>query len=81
MAQGAAVVTSATTSTAEVAGEAALLVDPRDVDAIAGALDRLLTDADLGARLGAAAREQAATFTWARTADAMVAAYRDAVVG
>ncbi len=79
MAQGAAVVTSATTSTAEVAGDAALLVDPLDVDAIAGALDRLLTDADLAARLRAAAREQAATFTWARTADATVAAYRDAL--
>ena len=35
MVQGAAVVTSATTSTAEVAGDAALLVDPLDVDAIA----------------------------------------------
>jgi glycosyltransferase involved in cell wall biosynthesis len=79
MAQGAAVVTSATTSTAEVAGDAALLVDPLDVDAIAGALDRLLADPDLAGRLGAAAREQAATFTWERTADAMVAAYADAV--
>jgi glycosyltransferase involved in cell wall biosynthesis len=79
MAQGAAVVTSATTATAEVAGEAGLLVDPLDVDAIAGALQRLLDDEDLAARLGAAGREQAARFTWARTADAMVAAYRDAV--
>ena len=38
MVQGAAVVTSATTSTAEVAGDAGLLVDPLDVDAIAAAL-------------------------------------------
>jgi glycosyltransferase involved in cell wall biosynthesis len=81
MVQGAPIVTSATTSTAEVAGEAALLVDPLDVDAIAGAMRRLLDDADLAARLGAAARLQAATFTWARTAAAMVGAYRDALGG
>src|SRR5688500_13050953 len=79
MVQGAAIVTSATTSTAEVAGDAALLVDPLDVDAIAGALQRLLDDPDLTAQLGAAARERAATFTWARTSDAMVAAYNAAL--
>ena len=81
MVQGAAVVTSSTTSTAEVAGDAALLVDPLDVDAIAGALQRLLDDPDLAARLGAAAREQAATYTWARTSDATVAAYEAALGG
>ncbi len=79
MVQGAAVVTSATTSTAEVAGDAGLLVDPLDVDAIAGALRRLLDDPELAARLGAAARRQAATFTWDRTAAAVTDAYRDAV--
>ena len=79
MVQGAAVVTSATTSTAEVAGDAALLVDPLDVDAIAGALQRLLDDRDLAASLGVAARERAATFTWERTSEAMVAAYAAAV--
>ncbi len=81
MAQGAAVVTSATTATAEVAGEAALLVDPLDTDAIAGALHRLLVDRDLAARLGAAARARAAEQTWSRTASSMVAAYRAAVEG
>jgi glycosyltransferase involved in cell wall biosynthesis len=78
MVQGAAVVTSATTSTAEVAGDAAVLVDPLDVDAIAAAMQRLLDDPELVERIGMAARERAATFTWARTAEAMVAAYRDA---
>ncbi|MEQ1788138.1 MAG: glycosyltransferase family 1 protein [Acidimicrobiales bacterium] len=81
MRQGAPVVTSATTSTAEVAGDAALLIDPLDVDAIAGAIQRLLDDRDLAARLGVAARRQAATFTWERTASATVAAYRDALGG
>jgi glycosyltransferase involved in cell wall biosynthesis len=79
MAHGAAVVTSATTSTAEVAGDAALLVDPLDVQAIAGALQRLLDDPELTARLGQAARARAATFTWERTAELVVAAYRDVV--
>jgi len=79
MVQGAAVVTSSTTSTAEVAGDAGLLVDPLDVDAIAGALRRLLDDHDLAARLGDAARRQAATFTWARTAEAMTDAYQAAM--
>ncbi|MFL6205837.1 MAG: glycosyltransferase family 4 protein [Acidimicrobiales bacterium] len=78
MVQGAAVVTSATTSTAEVAGDAAVLVDPLDVDAIAAAMQRLLDDPELVERIGVAARDRADTFTWARTADAMVAAYRDA---
>ena len=54
--QGAAVVTSATTSTAEVAGDAAVLVDPLDVDAIAAAMQRLLDDPELAERVGVAAR-------------------------
>jgi glycosyltransferase involved in cell wall biosynthesis len=81
MAQGAAVVTSATTSTAEVAGDAGLLVDPLDVDAIAGALRKLLDDPDLARQLGVAARQRAATFTWRRTAEAVVAAYTDVLGG
>ncbi|MGQ0830817.1 MAG: glycosyltransferase family 4 protein [Microthrixaceae bacterium] len=75
MAQGAAVVTSSVTSTAEVAGDAAVLVDPLDVDQIAGALERLLADEELRERLGAAARARAATFTWERTASQVLAVY------
>jgi len=81
MAQGAAVVTSSTTSTAEVLGDAGLLVDPLDVDAIADALRRLLDDSDLAKRLGLAARRRAATFTWERTAAATTDAYRAALGG
>jgi glycosyltransferase involved in cell wall biosynthesis len=78
MAQGAVVVTSGTTSTAEVAGTAALLVDPLDVDAIAGALARALDDDDLAARLRVAALARAGELTWARTAEGVVSAYGDA---
>ena len=79
MAQGAPVVTSATTSTAEVVGDAGLTVDPSDVDAIAGAITLLLDDGALARRLGDAARARAATFTWERTARLTIDAYREAV--
>ncbi|MDP1819881.1 MAG: glycosyltransferase family 1 protein [Acidimicrobiales bacterium] len=79
MAQGAAVVTSAGTSTAEVAGDAALLVDPLDVDAIAEALRITLSDPDRRHALRSSALARAATFTWSRTAELTVQAYRDAV--
>lgn len=78
MSQGAAVLTSSGTSTEEVAGGAALLVDPLDVDSIAGGLRRLLTDEDERERLRRAAPSQAATFSWERTAAATVAAYAEA---
>ena len=78
MAQGAAVVTSAGTATEEVAGDAALLVDPLDVDSIAGALDQLLEDRGLAAKLGELARERAAGFTWARSAELAFAVYLEA---
>ncbi len=79
MANGAAVVTSAGTATEEVAGDAALLVDPLDVDAIAEALQRLLDDRALAAALGAAARARASTFTWERSAELAVEVYAEAV--
>jgi len=79
MANGAAVVTSAGTATEEVAGDAALLVDPLDVDAIAEALQRLLDDRALAAALGAAARARASTFTWERSAELVVEVYAEAV--
>lgn len=81
MAQGAAVVTSSGTATEEVAGDAAVLVDPRSVDAIAAGLDRILGDEALAADLGARARARAATYTWERSAELTVAAYRELLDG
>jgi glycosyltransferase involved in cell wall biosynthesis len=81
MAQGAAVVTSRGTATEEVAGDAAVLVDPTSVDDIAAGLDRLLSDPAGAAALGARARARAAGYTWTRTAELTVAAYREAVEG
>jgi glycosyltransferase involved in cell wall biosynthesis len=73
MASGTPVVTSNTTSTAEVAGEAALTVDPTDVEEIAEAMDRLLEDASLRERLRHAGLERARQFTWAHTAQRLLA--------
>ncbi len=53
MACGTAVITSRTGALPEVAGDAALLVDPLDVGDIATAMERLLTDASLARELGA----------------------------
>ena len=79
MSQATPVVTSAATSTAEVAGGAGVLVDPLDEEAIADALDRVLGDATLAEQMSVAGRQRAATFTWERTAELTVAAYREAL--
>jgi glycosyltransferase involved in cell wall biosynthesis len=79
MAQGAPVVTSLGTATAEVAGDAGLLVDPRDHETIAGALARILDEPSLAADLSDRGRARAATYTWDRTAELTVAAYEEAI--
>jgi glycosyltransferase involved in cell wall biosynthesis len=52
----------------EVAGAGALTFDPHSVDDIAGALERCLTDDSLRASLIQAGRDNAAQFSWDRTA-------------
>ena len=74
MAQGAAVVTSSGTSTEEVAGGAAVLVDPFDVDGIARGI---VEAAERRSELGAAGRRRAAELTWERSADLTLAVYRE----
>lgn len=67
MTAGAAVLTSDVSSLPEVAGDAALLVDPLDPRAIADGLLRLLTDDAYREDLQARGRERAASFSWDRT--------------
>jgi glycosyltransferase involved in cell wall biosynthesis len=74
MAQGTPVLTSTGTSTEEVAGGAAVLVDPFDVDDIARGITEVLSRRDV---LAAAGLERAAMCSWAACADATVAAYRE----
>lgn len=69
LACGVPVITSNVSSLPEVTGpDAALLVDPLDVDGLAAAIARLLGDADLRANLRERGLERAAAFTWARAA-------------
>jgi glycosyltransferase involved in cell wall biosynthesis len=53
----------------EVAGDAALFFDPLDEDAIAAAIERVMTDVPLRERLGEAGPERARPFTWERSAE------------
>jgi glycosyltransferase involved in cell wall biosynthesis len=76
MACGTPVLTSQCSAMAEVAGEAALLVDPRRTDAIAEGLVRLLTEGPLRDELVQRGLDRARTFTWERTALATEAVYR-----
>jgi len=79
MGRGVPVVTSDRSSLPEVAGDAALLVDPEDPAAIGAAIERVLGDDDLAARLGAAGRGRAAAFSWERTAELTVQSYARAL--
>jgi glycosyltransferase involved in cell wall biosynthesis len=79
MARGLPVATSDRSSLVEVAGKAALFFEPEDEFSIARAIERLLTEPDLVARLARAGPVQAARFTWAATAAGCVESYRRAL--
>lgn len=66
MASGCPVVCSNTTSLPEIAGDAALLVDPRDAEALAAAVQRVVTDSDLRHDLALRGLERAKIFSWQR---------------
>ena len=66
-----AVITSHTTSMPEVAGDAALLVNPHSVEEICAAMTRLAEDETLRQELITKGREQRQKFSWDRTADAL----------
>ncbi len=68
MACGTPVVTSNVGGTAEVAGDAALLVDPRNTQGLADALGRLLSDEALRALLRVRGLKRAGQFSWERAA-------------
>jgi glycosyltransferase involved in cell wall biosynthesis len=68
MARGVPTVASTTSSVPEVAGDAALGVNPRSVREIAKAIETILTDTDLAERLASRGRAQAERFSWDETA-------------
>jgi glycosyltransferase involved in cell wall biosynthesis len=78
MVQGTAVVTSRGTSTEEVAGGAAVLVDPFDVSDIARGLHEAL-DPPRAAELARSGQLRAGQMSWDTTVDATLAAYQELV--
>ena len=77
MACGTPVVCSNRSSLPEVAGDAALLVDPEDIAGLAAATGRILGDAALAGQLRQAGMAQAARFDWTRCAAQTVGVYRE----
>jgi len=75
MAWGVPAVTSNTSALAEVAGGAALTIDPTDTDALSAALVRLSCDAELRRELGSRGRRRAAEFSWESAAARTWAVY------
>lgn len=75
---GCPVVASDATSIPEVAGRAAILIDPYDVGAMADAIHRVLTHAQTREELIAAGYRRAARFSWRRCAQTMLGVIRSA---
>lgn len=73
---GCPVITSNVTSLPEVGGDAALYVDPTQEEAIAGAIEQVLTRDELVAAMRASGLDQAKQFTWNETARKTVDVYR-----
>ena len=78
---GTPVVASNVTALPEVAGDAALLCGPDDIQGMANAVTRLRTESTLRAELGRRGRARAALFTWDRTAQGMEQALLEASQG
>jgi glycosyltransferase involved in cell wall biosynthesis len=79
MARGVPVACADSSSLPEVAGDAALLFDPRSEAAIAGAIERLLGEPSLAQSLRAKGAARAREFTWERTARRTLESYARAL--
>jgi O-antigen biosynthesis alpha-1,2-mannosyltransferase len=77
MARGLPVVTSKTSALPEVAGDAALLVDPYRTEDIAAALLRLVSEPAERERLAAMSRSRAKLFSWEASVEKTYAIYRE----
>lgn len=76
MSAGLPVVTSNSSALQEVAGDAALLVEPADADGLRAALQSALEDTPVRERLVAAGLQRVAGFTWSRAAQQTLEVYR-----
>ncbi len=76
---GAPVIVGNLTSLPEVVGDAGLLVDPFDVDALAAAIESVISNSDLRAELSFKGLARAKLFEWQETARQTLAIYQKAV--
>jgi alpha-1,3-rhamnosyl/mannosyltransferase len=79
MASGVPVVTSRGGALEEVAGDAAILVDPQDTEEIAAGIQRVLDDSALRETLVRKGLARAAQFSWERTARETLRIYEQAI--
>ncbi len=77
MAAGVPVLTGNLTSLPEVVGDAGIMVNPLDTDAVAGGLLQLIENAELRARLGSAGMQRSRQFTWDKSAEKTMAVLRE----
>ena len=75
---GVPVIVGDRTSLPEVVGDAGILVDPFDVDALAGAIEKVISDSNLRTELGVQGLARAKLFNWQETARQTLAVYRKA---
>lgn len=76
MGAGVPVVSTSAGAIPEIAGRAAVLVEPRDPSALAGALLSVLEDDDLRVQLATAGRRQVIGYSWDHAAEEMIETYR-----
>lgn len=81
MASGTPVITSNVSSLPEVVGDAALLIDPKDIDQIADALREVLQDDERRKTASVAGLARSASFTWEECVNQTVAIYQKVMAG
>jgi glycosyltransferase involved in cell wall biosynthesis len=77
LACGTPVITSSRGSLPEIVGEGGLLLEPDDVEGLAGAMEKLLNDDTLWEDLRQRGLAHAARFSWEKTARETLAVYRE----
>ncbi len=80
MTLGAPVVTSNTSSLPEVAGDAALLINPDDVEELTTVILQIISDSQIRAQLVKKGKHQASLFSWERTARETLHVYKSMCV-
>jgi glycosyltransferase involved in cell wall biosynthesis len=75
---GAPVIVGNRTSLPEVVGDAALLVDPFDIDELSSAMGKLIVDSNFRSILRVKGLDQSRRFSWQETARQTLRVYKDA---